>query len=98
MSVRFFDKPLSNVHTKHTNAPGAHISDMVDRLEIPALFKNADNVILLSLVRDGIQPQATWGWIRAMYLFLLQACQDLEADTSNCTEENFVKFVLDPEN
>ena len=59
---------------------------MVDRLEIPASFKNADNAILLSRVKDGIQPQATWGWIRAMYLFLLQACQDLEADTSNCTE------------
>ena len=71
---------------------------MVDRLEIPASFKNADNAILLSRVKDGIQPQATWGWIRAMYRFLLKACQDLEADTSNCAEENFVKFVLDPEN
>ena len=29
MSMRFFDRPLSNMHTKHTNAPGAHISDMV---------------------------------------------------------------------
>ena len=98
MSVRFFDKPLIKLHTKHTNAPGAHITDMVNRLEIPNSFKNANNAILLSRIKDGIQPQATWGWIRAMYLFLLQACHDLEAYASNCNEENFVKLVLDSEN
>ena len=98
MSVRFFDKPLIKLHTKHTNAPGVHITDMVNRLENPSSLKNADNVILLSRVKDGIQPQATWGWLRAMYLFLLQACHDLEADASNCNEKNFVKFALDPKN
>ena len=33
-----------------------------------------------------------------MYLFLLQACQSLEADTSNSNEERFVQFVFDSEN
>ena len=71
---------------------------MVDRLEIPKSFQTADNAILLSRVKDGVQPLATWNWLRAMYLFLLQACHDLKGNDRACTEQVFTKFVLNPEN
>ena len=66
LSVRFFDRPYVALCTKHTNAPSARVNDMVERLDIPKAFESADHAILLSRVRDGVQPLATWKWLRAM--------------------------------
>ena len=96
--VRFKDQPQPKKATVALRDPSAAAAEIVELIEIPPEFKNLEHSILLSRIQSGVQPQADWKWMRAMYLFLLQACYDIEDSMENCTEEAFVLFTMQPEN